>query len=505
MIKKSRVRAVALLLVVSCPLLFAVDDELVTRYLTAANNQYSAGNVAKAFAYINNVLSSYADELVPQNVEVLSETIYYGYLEELKKSRDWKAFVEVKGKLIEFPYVSSERIARSVKVLNTYEAQDAAWGGGSVPSATDGPDRAVQGSGAVSGSAAAAAAAAIYNNQLKSNVLELQLALEKMKAEAAAEAAQEADAQNAEIQQELLATQREAYERALAETRDVAGSSSRVLLLSLLILTGLILIVFIAVIVNVLINLRNTKSQNDKFVETLKAVSEMTQLNMAQRVQLDALPPLYGADSQMRMIGSAMKETGLPSPPITEAEKKELADLAQNCREIGAKIDAATGRKNNSKNVAEMVFKLAQEMGVAQYEATLFFSVAMVYDIGFLEVDASLLQATSLTEDQKFEIRNHVKQGLAALSFVPEKYMSVFADGVLMHHENMDGSGYPEGLSGSRIPYIARLIRVAESFVALISRRNYRVIFDKESAVAELRSSPGLYDSEIVDVLETII
>ena len=503
MIKKSRVRAVALLLVVSCPLLFAVDDELVTKYLTAANNEYSAGNVAKAFAYINNVLSSYADELVPQNVEVLSETIYYGYLEQLKKSRDWKAFAEVKGKLIEFPYVSSERIARSVKVLNTYEAQDAAWGGGSVPIAADGPDGAVQGSGAVSGSAAAAAA--IYNNQLKSNVLELQLALEKMKAEAAAEAAQEADAQNAEFQQELLATQREAYERALAETRDVAGSSSRVLLLSLLILTGLILIVFIAVIVNVLINLRNTKSQNDKFVETLKAVSEMTQLNMAQRVQLDALPPLYGADSQMRMIGSAMKETGLPSPPITEAEKKELADLAQNCREIGAKIDAATGRKNNSKNVAEMVFKLAQEMGVAQYEATLFFSVAMVYDIGFLEVDASLLQATSLTEDQKFEIRNHVKQGLAALSFVPEKYMSVFADGVLMHHENMDGSGYPEGLSGSRIPYIARLIRVAESFVALISRRNYREIFDKESAVAELRSSPGLYDSEIVDVLETII
>ena len=138
MIKKSRVRAVALLLLVSCPLLFAVDDELVTRYLTAANNQYSAGNVAKAFAYINNVLSSYADELVPQNVEVLSETIYYGYLEELKKSRDWKAFAEVKGKLIEFPYVSSERIARSVKVLNTYEAQDAAWGGGSVPSATGG-------------------------------------------------------------------------------------------------------------------------------------------------------------------------------------------------------------------------------------------------------------------------------------------------------------------------------------------------------------------------------
>jgi HD-GYP domain-containing protein (c-di-GMP phosphodiesterase class II) len=83
--------------------------------------------------------------------------------------------------------------------------------------------------------------------------------------------------------------------------------------------------------------------------------------------------------------------------------------------------------------------------------------------------------------------------------------MSIFADGVLMHHENMDGSGYPEGLSENRIPYIARVIRIAESYIALISRRNYRDIYDKESAVEELRKKPGLYDSDIVTVLETII
>jgi len=128
-----------------------------------------------------------------------------------------------------------------------------------------------------------------------------------------------------------------------------------------------------------------------------------------------------------------------------------------------------------------------------------------VYDIGFLEIDEALLQADNLTDAQKYEIRNHVKQGLAQLSFVPEKYMAVFADGVLMHHENMDGSGYPEGLEGSRIPFIARLIHVAESFNALISKRNYRDIFDKETALNELRKKDGMYDPDVLNVLEHII
>jgi len=107
---------------------FAVDEALVTRYLTAANDQYSAGNFAKAFSYINVVLGSYKEEMLPQNVEVLSETIYYGYLEQLKSTRDTKTFNTIKEKLIEFPYLSSDRINRLVKIINTYEAQDVAWG-----------------------------------------------------------------------------------------------------------------------------------------------------------------------------------------------------------------------------------------------------------------------------------------------------------------------------------------------------------------------------------------
>jgi len=302
----------------------------------------------------------------------------------------------------------------------------------------------------------------------------------------------------------LLETQKDAYESALQQAKESTGTNNRILILALLLLAGVCFIIFILVIINMVINLKNAKTQNEKFVETLQTVSQLVRAPPAP-VALGILPPLYGGDAEMRMIGSSAAETGLPPAPVTEEDKAALNELARKCKEIGLEIDQVTGRKNNSKNVAEMIFKIAQEMGIGTYEATIFFAVGMAYDIGFLEIDPKLLAAESLTDDQKFEIRNHVKQGLAQLSFVPEKYMGVFADGVLMHHENMDGSGYPEGLAGNRIPYVARLIHVAESFVALISRRNYRDIYDKESAVAELRKKPGLYDPQIVDVLERLI
>jgi HD-GYP domain-containing protein (c-di-GMP phosphodiesterase class II) len=470
---------VALICVLLCVFgagsIFAADEALVTRYLNAANEQYSAGNNEKAFSYINTVLGLYGQDALPPNVEVLAETVYYSYLDDLKESRNYRAFSLVKEKLISYPALSSERVSRMVKILNTYESQDTQWGADpSKPSAQ-----------AVSGTYSAT---------------ELQLALETVRKEAASQTQEVNDS----FRSELLATQKEAYESALRETKEATSTSNKVLIFSLIMLAALIFVVFLVVVLNLVVNLKNSKTQNERFVETLKVVSQIAQAPN-RSIGIESLPSMYGASESMVMIGSADAATGLPSAPATEAEETELAELAKTCRDIGVKIDQATGRKNNSKNVAEMIFKIAQEQGIGQYESMLFFSVGMVYDIGFLEIDKTLLLADNLTEEQKMEIRNHVKQGLAQLSFVPDRYMQVFADGVLMHHENVDGSGYPEGLSGSRIPYIARVIRVAESFVALISKRSYRDIYDKESAVEELKKKPGLYDPDIVHSLENLI
>ncbi len=454
----------------------AADDALVTRYLNAANDQYSAGNMAKAFSYINIVLNSYTESDVPGNVEVMGETIYYAYLERIRDARDYSAFAEVKEKLISFPFLSSERVSRLVKIVNTYQADS----------------EVLRSAGVASPSSASGGSA--------SNLVELQLALETVRKETTEQTLKN----ESEQRQQLLDTQRSAYETALQEVKSATGSGNRLLLLIMLALAGIVFVVFLIVVVNLVVSMRSRKSQDERFVETLKAVSQLANMP-APGPAFAALPPGYEHVGTMRLIGSSEAATGLPPGPATQEEHAEFEELANKCSELGRQIDAATGRKNNSKNVSELVYKMSHELGYGQYESTLFFMVAMVYDIGFLEIDRNLLGSENLTEEQKYEIRNHVKQGLAQINFVPERYRWVFADGILMHHENMDGSGYPEGLEGSRIPYIARVLRVAESFMALISRRNYREIFDKESAIEELKTKPGLYDPKLVTILENII
>ena len=100
------------------------QSALVERYLTAANNSYSQKDYAKAFDYINYVYGQYTSENVPQNVEILAETIYYDYLQEIRDKKDTNAFTKIKEKLLEYPNLSSKRINRLVHTLNTIETQD---------------------------------------------------------------------------------------------------------------------------------------------------------------------------------------------------------------------------------------------------------------------------------------------------------------------------------------------------------------------------------------------
>ena len=137
--------------------------------------------------------------------------------------------------------------------------------------------------------------------------------------------------------------------------------------------------------------------------------------------------------------------------------------------------------------------------------AMLNFCAAMVYDAGFLGIDPDLLSSSILTKEEKESIKIHVSLSEKYLDFVPKKYWTIFEDAVMKHHENMDGSGYPNGLKGDEIPLIARLIHIAESYISISSRRAYRAPIDKETAVGKLKAEPELYDEDIVDALDKIV
>ena len=243
--------------------------------------------------------------------------------------------------------------------------------------------------------------------------------------------------------------------------------------------------IIVFLIVQSIINYRTQKLQQQQFDTILTLVHEIQKTSFYQ-----GLPT------------SADGMHVLPNSP--QYDQAEVQKLAQNCEELGRKIDVHTSRQNNSKNVSELVFKISNRLGISKDTAMLYFCASMVYDAGFLSIPSDFFLVDILSPKERAQMKCHVDKAMEYLDFIPLKFLPIFKDAATMHHENMNGSGYPNGLQSDQIPQIARLIHVVESYVSLVSHRTYHKIHDKTSAIAELRRQPGIYDMDIVDALEFV-
>ena len=101
-----------------------------------------------------------------------------------------------------------------------------------------------------------------------------------------------------------------------------------------------------------------------------------------------------------------------------------------------------------------------------------------------------VLQKTGpLTEEELAAIQLHPMRGLEIVRQIG--FLTEALDGIMHHHERMDGKGYPMGLAGDEIPEFARVIAVADAFDSMTSTRSYRGARSVEEAVAELRKCSG--------------
>jgi HD-GYP domain-containing protein (c-di-GMP phosphodiesterase class II) len=115
-----------------------------------------------------------------------------------------------------------------------------------------------------------------------------------------------------------------------------------------------------------------------------------------------------------------------------------------------------------------------------------------------------LKKSNELTKSEYDVIKQHPLKGAHILSA-----LSMFQDVVPLvkyHHEWIDGSGYPEGLKGDEIPFLARIITVADAFDAMTSNRRYRSKLDIEHAKEQLLNGSGIqFDAEVIDVFIRVI
>jgi putative nucleotidyltransferase with HDIG domain len=154
------------------------------------------------------------------------------------------------------------------------------------------------------------------------------------------------------------------------------------------------------------------------------------------------------------------------------AELKEL--LFGIIRALTAAIDAKDPyTSGHSERVARIAVRLAEELGIPSQKRSDLYLTGLLHDIGKIGVDDMVLKKTGpLTPDEYRKIQTHVEIGVTILRDL--KKLSHILPGVRHHHESMDGSGYPDRLSGEGIPFEARILAVADSFDAMSSNRPYR-------------------------------
>lgn len=185
----------------------------------------------------------------------------------------------------------------------------------------------------------------------------------------------------------------------------------------------------------------------------------------------------------------------------TAHRHRDLKDLVVGLtRSLTAAIDAKDSyTAGHSERVARMSVELGRELGLPEEQLNDIYLAGLLHDIGKIGIrDEVLGKNGKLTDEERLHINEHVVIGHRILSGLTG--VEHLLGGVLYHHEQYDGSGYPEGLVGEKIPRLARIIAVADSFDAMSSDRPYRKGKPLEEVEAVLRKgSNQQWDPVIVD------
>jgi HD-GYP domain-containing protein (c-di-GMP phosphodiesterase class II) len=142
---------------------------------------------------------------------------------------------------------------------------------------------------------------------------------------------------------------------------------------------------------------------------------------------------------------------------------------------------------------------IASEMGLPEEQIEGIRVAGMIHDIGKISVPAQILSKPGELNSLEYGlIQQHPRIGYDLLKTIDFPWP--VAQIVLQHHERMDGSGYPAGLSGDEIMLEARILAVADVVAAMTSHRPYRATLGLDKALEEISQNRGvLYDAEVVD------
>ena len=191
---------------------------------------------------------------------------------------------------------------------------------------------------------------------------------------------------------------------------------------------------------------------------------------------------------------------------LKEAAEANRELFLGSIRMLAAAIDEKDPyTRGHSGRVAKYSTLIARELGLSAEDLDKLRIAALLHDVGKIGVDDRVLKKPGALTAEEFELmKQHTVKGANIMR--PVSQLKEMLPGIELHHEHMDGRGYPYGLTGPQIPLMARVIAVADTLDAMTTNRPYQNAMDLEFALGRIKGLSGTkFDAVIVNALDAAV
>jgi HD-GYP domain-containing protein (c-di-GMP phosphodiesterase class II) len=257
-----------------------------------------------------------------------------------------------------------------------------------------------------------------------------------------------------------------------------------------------ILISFVAGMLTLVIGFFFAKKLTQPVQELASGAHRIASGDFSQRINIRSRTELGDLGNSFNLMTDQV-ERYITDLQRSAAENREL--FLGTVKSLAAAIDGKDPyTRGHSERVSRMSMAIAQRLELPDDECEKIRISALLHDVGKIAIDDNILKKpAALTDDEFLIMKQHPQKGYKIMSQITA--MKEFLPGMYMHHEMVNGQGYPQGLRGDEIPVMAKIVAVADTFDAMTTDRPYQAAMKFEDAVARIQSFVDTrYDAAVV-------